>query len=327
MKKLCLVLLSVFILTAVLVGCEKEDPSETETVYYTVSFNANGGTAVESVTVVAGGTILAPDEPTRENYIFTGWTLNGEKFTFDYSTVNANVTLDAQWKSADDIFRYEPIAGSDSVRITSFSEPYRTMMLPNTINGFCVSAVGDGVFASLSSEDVARIIVPETITEIGANAFSECSGIEFAVKGKLTLVGEKAFFACDGLKEIAFGEGLLRIGSEAFAGTSIKTLLLPKSTAVLEENAFAYCRQLLTVLVYADIAASEYAIEDGVFRDCNALRTVFVYGSESDGTLILEKTANGNEYFENAVFSYYAETEPQGEGSHWYWHNGEPRIW
>ena len=147
------------------------------------------------------------------------------------------------------------------------------------------------------------------------------------MKSKLTLVGEKAFLACDGLKEIALDEGLVRVGSEAFSGTSIKALLLPKSIAVLEENAFADCRELMTVLVYADIAASEYAIEDGAFRDCDSLRTVFVYGSESDGALILQKTANGNECFENAVFSYYAQSKPQGDGSYWYWHNGEPRIW
>lgn len=327
MKKICLVLLSLIFVIMVFVACEKEDPSETETVYYTVSFHSNGGTAVESVTVVAGGTILAPDEPTRENYIFTGWTLDGKSFVFDYTTVESDITLNAEWKSADDIFRYEPIAGSDSVRITSFTKEYKTMMLPNNINGFRVSAVGDGVFASLSSENVTRIIIPDTITEIGARAFAECSGIEFAVNGKLTYVGEKAFYACNGLKEVAFGEGLLRVGSEAFAGTSITTVLLPQSTAVVEENAFAYCRQLLTVLVYADIADSAYAIEDGVFRDCTSLRTVFVYGNEDDGARILQKTASGNECFEEATFSYYAETDPEREGSYWYWHNGEPRIW
>lgn len=40
---------------------------------YTVSFESNGGSAVESQQVEAGGYATEPEDPTRDGYFFTNW--------------------------------------------------------------------------------------------------------------------------------------------------------------------------------------------------------------------------------------------------------------
>ena len=64
-----------------------------------VSFDTNGGEKIESVTVVKNQTLKAPQEPTKEGYIFDGWYTDKE-FTTEYdfsSKVTKSFTLYAKW--------------------------------------------------------------------------------------------------------------------------------------------------------------------------------------------------------------------------------------
>lgn len=67
-------------------------------VTYTVTFNSNGGSSVNSQTVIKGDTATEPNDPTKEGYVFADWLLGGE--VYDFSTpVTANITLDASWEA------------------------------------------------------------------------------------------------------------------------------------------------------------------------------------------------------------------------------------
>ena len=63
---------------------------------YTVAFNSNGGSAVNSQTITEGEKASKPSNPTRSGYTFAGWTLNGNAYDFN-SAVNSNITLVAKW--------------------------------------------------------------------------------------------------------------------------------------------------------------------------------------------------------------------------------------
>ena len=63
---------------------------------YTVNFNSNGGSSVQSQTVTEGNRATRPGNPTRTGYNFAGWTLNGSNYNFD-TPVNGNITLVAKW--------------------------------------------------------------------------------------------------------------------------------------------------------------------------------------------------------------------------------------
>ncbi len=67
-------------------------------VTYTVTFDAAGGSAVAAQTVASGMTAYSPTAPTRENYTFVAWTLNGVDYSFS-SPVTSDITLVARWAS------------------------------------------------------------------------------------------------------------------------------------------------------------------------------------------------------------------------------------
>ena len=63
---------------------------------YTVTFNSNGGTTINSQEVKEGETVKKVDDPTKQGYMFVEWQLNGKTYDFS-SKVMKNITLDAIW--------------------------------------------------------------------------------------------------------------------------------------------------------------------------------------------------------------------------------------
>lgn len=69
-------------------------------VNYTVSFEANGGSAVASATVVNGKTVNTPEEPKKDGAIFIGWYADAsftKLYDFASEVVKADTTLYARW--------------------------------------------------------------------------------------------------------------------------------------------------------------------------------------------------------------------------------------
>ena len=67
---------------------------------FTVTFDTNGGTAVESVKVLHGETLPEQSNPTREGYVFTGWYLD-RACTNAWDTaqeITGSMTLYAGWE-------------------------------------------------------------------------------------------------------------------------------------------------------------------------------------------------------------------------------------
>ncbi len=71
----------------------------TETTKYTVTFNSNGGSAVQPVSVISGEKLVMPSAPTYPGYVFMGWfTDKGLTTEFKSNTlITSNITLYAKW--------------------------------------------------------------------------------------------------------------------------------------------------------------------------------------------------------------------------------------
>lgn len=113
MKKLAryLLLLAAMGLGFAFASCKADDDDDTSQppVYYTVSFNSNGGTEVKSQKVESGKKATKPANPTKqaiatETYAFENWytsTDNGTTLSdtaFDFNTaITKDITLYAKW--------------------------------------------------------------------------------------------------------------------------------------------------------------------------------------------------------------------------------------
>jgi uncharacterized repeat protein (TIGR02543 family) len=92
-------------------GCEKGKDDKTEFLLmllgmfrpadtYTVTFDSQGGNAVDSQLINHGGTVTEPAAPLRDGYIFGGWFKEAEcenEWAFAADTVTGNATLFACW--------------------------------------------------------------------------------------------------------------------------------------------------------------------------------------------------------------------------------------
>jgi uncharacterized repeat protein (TIGR02543 family)/uncharacterized protein (TIGR02145 family) len=82
--------------TTMFSGCEKEP----DLVFYTVTFNSQGGSEVSSQTVEEGGKVTKPTDPTREDYTFVAWYKEmaaTNEWNFATDVVTASITLFAKW--------------------------------------------------------------------------------------------------------------------------------------------------------------------------------------------------------------------------------------
>ena len=99
-------------------------------VYYTVTFNSDGGNDIEAQSVQQGNTVTRPEDPVRNGYLFCGWFLSNTLYDFA-SPVNSAITLIAKWEaiSPDDI-----IINSSTENIVQTITAYTPSAETTTIN-------------------------------------------------------------------------------------------------------------------------------------------------------------------------------------------------
>jgi len=68
---------------------------------YNVTFEVNGGSSIEALTINENGTITKPENPTKEGYVFAGWYLNGELYDFN-EKVTSDIKLEAKWTKIEE---------------------------------------------------------------------------------------------------------------------------------------------------------------------------------------------------------------------------------
>ena len=65
--------------------------------YYTITFDTDGGSSIDSIVVANNDTLEEPTSPTKEGYTFLYWELDGEEYDFT-TKVTSDITLTAVWK-------------------------------------------------------------------------------------------------------------------------------------------------------------------------------------------------------------------------------------
>src|SRR5690554_2470573 len=69
---------------------------------FTVTFDTDGGTAIEAVEVTEDEKVSRPTDPTKDGFDFNEWQLDGERFDFD-TPITTDITLKATWISTTSV--------------------------------------------------------------------------------------------------------------------------------------------------------------------------------------------------------------------------------
>ena len=99
--------------------------------------------------------------------------------------------------------------------------------------------VGANAFAG--KLELGAVELPNTLTEIGAQAFSGTTITKMSIPDNVKTIGSDAFYNCKYLQTVYLSKNLESVGSGAFANCAIKyqNLTLPDNVEVVGDNAFS----------------------------------------------------------------------------------------
>ena len=115
---------------------------------YTITFNSNGGSAVEPITQGYGTAIVAPADPTRAYYAFAGWspelpaTMPAEDIELTAQWIGAGVTLSDADENLTTILTAlnDGVARDITIGRTIYAGPYNTFCLPFNLSAAEIAA-------------------------------------------------------------------------------------------------------------------------------------------------------------------------------------------
>ena len=206
--------------------------------YYTVTFDSRGGSAVKSEQVLAGNPVPVPASPTREDFDFEGWYRSADEnaalWDFAADRVNGDLTLYAHWTQHEapvptPTLTFEQ-SGAGYV-VTGDEGQAAHIVIPAEHGGLPVVEIGESAFAySRHTSDILSVTIPDSVTEIGLNAFHNQDA----------LVSVK----------IGTDSNLQKIGNNAFSGnSSLKAIYLPAGFSGLGDSVFNNCGGLESITV------------------------------------------------------------------------------
>ena len=224
----------------------------------------------------------------------------------------------------DGDFTYEE--DGDGVMVTGYSGGESIVVIPDTLEGKPVTAIGGKAFADMTG--LKAVSVPDSVTEIGFGAFAGCKnltslrtpvficeegpyfGALFGAKshdaqgsavpaGLSTLVltgGEiipdYAFYACRGLEAVALPATITELGDFAFYGCEALVCVTTGHTSLTSvgEHVFTNCAALLSLELPATVERMGFAMLEGCGK-LESLTVPFVGGRTSERLSEEEKAA------------------------------------
>ncbi len=128
------------------------------------------------------------------------------------------------------------------------------------------TSIGDYVFYGMSY--LQTVEIPETVTKIGKCSFAFCLSLwEIDFPSALTDIGESAFEGC-----YVLGAEPINDGKESI----VRPVKLPESLKTIGERAFAFCRNIHTLLIPAKLSG-DTPLKKWAFKDCTALNTLALH--------------------------------------------------
>ena len=171
--------------------------------------------------------------------------------------------------------------------LTAFKGTETEIEIPQTVEvdgvSYTVTGIGDRAF---SSKSLTSVVLPDTITSIGASAFANCSKLtSIIIPDSVTSIGTGAFTNCKLLAQVNIPAGVDEISASVFSGCGFTSIDIPNNVKSIGANAFANCASLVTVNTpdcteegaYINIVAS-------AFNGCNNLQFAYFTFSENSGT-------------------------------------------
>ena len=132
----------------------------------------------------------------------------------------------------------------------------------------------DGTLNSFAPAEFTEYTIPNSVTAIGDEAFSNCDSLtSVTIPNSVTTIGRDAFYNCSSLTSVTIGDSVTTIGDLAFNScSSLTSITIPDSVTTIGNWAFYNCSSLTS----ATIGDSVTTIGDLAFYGCSSLTSVTI---------------------------------------------------
>ena len=140
-----------------------------------------------------------------------------------------------------------------------------------------VTSIGASAFSGCSN--LTSVEIPEGVKSIGDSAFWDCIGLTgVPIPESVESIGAFAFHGCWGLTGMSIPESVTSVGNSAFSNCiSLTSIVIPKGVTKIADDTFAYCTSLTSVTIPQGVTSiGKYA-----FFKCTSLKDVYYGGSEA----------------------------------------------
>ena len=192
---------------------------------------------------------IAPEAFAEISGVGVGGTSTVNEPTVDTSTDPASVGSDKTEEPGKTVSASEPGEGESdytynalddgTIEITGYSGSAENIVIPAQIDGKSVTRIGNNAFEKSSAKE---IVIPDSVTEIGSQAFSGCGKLTgVSIPNSVTMIRDRAFFDCNSLASITIPDSVTDIELQAFCNcTSLKSVTIPASVTDIGDEAFGY---------------------------------------------------------------------------------------
>lgn len=182
-----------------------------------------------------------------------------------------------------------------TISLGSYSGSGQQVVIPNEVEGKMVTVIQADTFAN--HEEILKVVIPDSVIEIGDNAFTNCSNIESVKLGTgikkigsyafgmnlktldlpegLEEIGRAAFSGLSDLEELNIPSSLNEINRGVFLGCGIESLVIPGNIKKIGVQAFCKCQNLKSV----ELKEGVEIIKEGAFEKCELLESVIIPSS------------------------------------------------
>ncbi|MBQ9730031.1 MAG: leucine-rich repeat protein, partial [Clostridia bacterium] len=174
--------------------------------------------------------------------------------------------------------------GSTTITVQCGDQMATCLITVGPTDGVLYEVVGDIARVVGYEGTATRVRLAETyenapVTEIYANAFKGKLIASVIIPDSVTSIGEDAFRSCDNLTSVVIGDSVDSIGDSAFSWCSnLTSIEIPDSVTSISNYAFRSCYNLTSVVIGGGVET----IYSYAFSDCTNLTDVYYQGTADD---------------------------------------------
>ena len=160
---------------------------------------------------------------------------------------------------------FEFTQNGNSVAITSYFGTDTEVTVPARYQGKPVTVIAERAFYDCS--DVIKIVLPDTIKEIGSSAFGYCTALTDIEIPSCTRALDYAFIGCSSIKAITLPDGVVSIGAGLFKNcTSLKKVTI--LSGAVQQNTFAESAGIEEIVFGENVSS----VARLAFANCQSLK-------------------------------------------------------